>query len=151
MTLKKWLTEEKIKTHQTSLQEIMGLFKLADRDLVDAQIESLSPDRRYATAYNAALQLATIILVAAGYRTSKAGGHHWLTFRALPEIMGSQIMDTVGYFDTCRVKRNKVDYVQADIISESEVIELIEEVIAFQKEVIKWLFDHHPQLLPPAE
>lgn len=51
------------------------LLRVADRDLADAEIPQLSSDRRFATAYNAALQMATIALYAAGFRACGAGHH----------------------------------------------------------------------------
>ena len=45
------------------------LLRIVDRDLKDASILELSADRRFVTAYNAALRLATIVLRASGYRT----------------------------------------------------------------------------------
>jgi len=81
---------------------------LVDRDLADAQISALSPDRRFVTAYNAALQLATIVLRASGYRTSGAG-HHWTTFQTLLEILGESERPRADYLDSCRRKRNVAD------------------------------------------
>jgi hypothetical protein len=46
----------------TSRSEIDSLFMVIDRDLSDAVVTALSADRRFATAYNAALQLATMNL-----------------------------------------------------------------------------------------
>ena len=48
----------RIKPHQTSKQELDDLRAVIARDLANAAIEELSDDRRFATAYNAALQAA---------------------------------------------------------------------------------------------
>ena len=85
--LKKLLNDGRIRPHKTSVKEIADLLRVVDRDLADAAIPQLSTDRRFATAYNAALQLATIALYASGYRVS-GSGHHWATFHVLPEIIG---------------------------------------------------------------
>jgi hypothetical protein len=66
--LQNWLHEGRLQQHNTSVKEIADLFKVVDRDLADAAIKEISADRRFATAYNAALQLATIVLYASGYR-----------------------------------------------------------------------------------
>src|ERR1700730_13693217 len=88
MSLRKWINEGRLMEHSTNTNEIQNLFKLVERDLKDAKIKQLSTDRRFATAYNAALQLATIVLHAAGYRAkSSTGGHHWVTILSFPEIM----------------------------------------------------------------
>jgi hypothetical protein len=52
---------------------------LIDRDLADAAVQDVSADRRFAIAYEAALQLATITLYASGYETHGTG-HHFNTF-----------------------------------------------------------------------
>jgi len=44
-----------------------------ERGLADAAVPALSADRRFATAYNAALQAATMVIACAGYRTSGLG------------------------------------------------------------------------------
>ncbi|MGH7430179.1 MAG: hypothetical protein ACREJ4_17740, partial [Candidatus Methylomirabilaceae bacterium] len=119
------------------------LLRVVDRDLTDAGISQLSTDRRFATAYNAALQLATIALHAAGYRTSGAG-HHWVTLQVLPEIMGSQIQSRADYLDGCRSKRNVTDYDRAGEISETEAEEILAEAQAFRIALLAWLRATYP-------
>jgi hypothetical protein len=58
MSLENWLKEGRLKGHKTSAREVAELLKLVDWDLADSAIQELSADRRFATAYNAALQLA---------------------------------------------------------------------------------------------
>jgi hypothetical protein len=53
MTLADLVRDGKFKTHKTSKDEMSRLFTLFDRDMTDAQLISLSIDRRFATAYNA--------------------------------------------------------------------------------------------------
>ena len=51
--------------------------QLIARDLEDACVAGLSADRRFATAYNAALQAANMAVACAGYRiTAARTGHH---------------------------------------------------------------------------
>ena len=50
-----------MRVHQTSPQEIHDLRAVVERDLTDASVEALSDDRRFATAYNAVLQLTKIV------------------------------------------------------------------------------------------
>jgi cysteine synthase A len=59
MSLQDWLKSGRLKAHKTGSREIAQLLALADRDLDDARINDLSVDRRFATAYNAARQIAT--------------------------------------------------------------------------------------------
>jgi hypothetical protein len=88
MSLQRWLGERRLRLHRSSAEEIKALWEIVARDLKDAIVEQLSLDRRYASAYNAILQLATIVLRASGYRTA-GEAHHWLTFQALSLLMRS--------------------------------------------------------------
>ncbi len=112
-----------------------------DRDLADSGLRRLSTDRRYATIYNAALQLATLVLRVSGYRTAGIG-HHWLTFQALPHLLGMQEQTRADFFDACRRKRNAADYDAAGFITAQEAAELLEEVLEFRCLVLAWLETH---------
>jgi len=59
------------------------------RDLADAQVPGLSADRRFATAYNAALQAANMAIACAGYRVTTKTGHHKVTVDAITLALGS--------------------------------------------------------------
>jgi uncharacterized protein (UPF0332 family) len=148
MNLRKWLNEERLQQHITNKQEIKNLFNLVNRDLKDANIKQLSTDRRFATAYNAALQLATIVIHAAGYRVKGgSGGHHWITILLFPEIMGNIQKIRSDYFNACRAKRNVTDYDRVGEISEFDLEELLKEVSDFKHDVIKWIKENHLDLI----
>jgi hypothetical protein len=82
MSWKKLLAEGKVHAHKTSKKELDDLPAVIVRDLKDAAIQELSDDRRFATAYNAALQTAKMAIACAGYRLAGTQGHHRLTFEA---------------------------------------------------------------------
>jgi len=147
MSLKALLADGRIRAHTTSAREVADLLRVVDRDLADAALSQLSTDRRFATAYNAALQLATIALHASGYRAAGAG-HHWTTFHVLPEIMGPQTQARADYFDSCRSKRNVTDYDRAGEISEHDAEEILAEAKTFRKELLAWLKVNHSTLAP---
>src|SRR5438552_13248178 len=88
MTWQGLLQAQRIKPHRSSRQELDDLRDVIERDLQDAGVRALSPDRRFATAYNAALQLAKIVIACSGYRVV-GSGHHLTTFEALEIAMGS--------------------------------------------------------------
>jgi hypothetical protein len=119
---------------------------VADRDIADAGVTQISADRRFVIAYNAALALATIVLHAGGYRAVGVG-HHWATFQALPEIMGSQAQARTDYLDNCRSRRNVIDYDRAGEISEEEAAEILAEAKTFRPHVMGWLRRNHPTFL----
>jgi hypothetical protein len=145
MDFKRWLAAGQLRARSTSKEEVKELLEIAQRDLKDASVQELSIDRRFLIAYEGALTLATIPLYCAGYETH-GKGHHWLTFRLLPEVMGEEYADLAQYFDQCRVKRNVGTYDRGGQISESEVDELSTEVRVFREEVEAWLQRTHPDL-----
>jgi len=144
--LQNWLHEGRLQRHNTSAQEVADLLKVVERDLADAAIKEISADRRFATAYNAALQLATVVLYASGYRTGKSG-HHWVTLKVLPEVMGLEAQGRADYFNSCRSTRHVTDYDRAGVVSDATADEILGEAKAFKNEVISWLKTNHPDLL----
>lgn len=146
MSLKRLLSQGKLTHHKTSKKEIGNLLQLVRRDIRDAKVKGLSNDRRFATAYNAVLQLAIILLYCNGYRT-KGVGSHFTVFQAMQEILGQDYIDLANYFDSCRAKRNIMDYDYAGGVSKKEAEELIDEVEKFLKFVQKYLRDNFPDLL----
>jgi uncharacterized protein (UPF0332 family) len=141
------LREGRIRSHRTNLAEIAGLLAVVERDLTDAAIEALSADRRFATAYNAALQAATAMMYAEGYRTSGVG-HHRTTFGFLKGISAAEFGDLADYFDDCRRKRNRADYVGVGYVSETEARLLVEEARGFAEIARSWIQGQHPELMP---
>ena len=143
MTWQTLLANGRVKRHSTSLREISDLRDVVKRDLKDASVEMISADRRFATAYNAVLQVAKIVIACSGYRVS-GPGHHQTTFEALELAMGPKIGKLVAYFDTCRRKRNQVDYDFALVTSDTEVQELLANAEEFRTAVEAWIRTHYP-------
>ncbi|MFN3322368.1 MAG: SAV_6107 family HEPN domain-containing protein [Bryobacteraceae bacterium] len=139
------LKARRIRRHVTSEQEIEDLRAVVSRDLRDARVAELSADRRFATAYNAVLQLAKMVLACSGYRAA-GPGHHETTLEALEIAMGSGVADTAVYFDVCRRKRHQLDYDFADAATATEAEELIEKAEEFRELVEEWIRRRCPQL-----
>jgi len=78
MSWKELLAESKVHAHKTSRKELDDLRAVIVRDLEDAAIQELSDDRRFATAYTAALQMAKMSIACAGFRLASTSGHHRL-------------------------------------------------------------------------
>jgi len=68
VTWAKLLDSKDVQRHTTSKREVDAFRNLIARDLADAAIAGLSADRRFATAYNAALQAINMAIACAGYR-----------------------------------------------------------------------------------
>jgi len=146
MTWERLLADRRVQRHSTSKEEIADLMALVERDTADASIGALSTDRRFAIAYNAALQLATIALACEGYRTT-GPAHHQTTFMALTLAVDRPTIDDIAaYFELCRRKRNVLDYTKVGATSETEVSELRGEVARFRSLVWDWLSEEHPHL-----
>jgi hypothetical protein len=145
MTWSDLLRQRRVQKHSTTLREIDDLRAVVARDLADASVAGLSADRRFATAYNAALQLARMAVACAGYRIV-GQGHHVTSFQALELAMGEEAATYAAYFDTCRRKRNVVDYDLAYVVSDTEAEELLREVEAFRAQVEAWIATNHPLL-----
>ena len=146
VSLKQFLAEGRLKRHRTTPREVRDLLRVADRDLKDAAVDAISVDLRFQTAYQAAFQLATIVLAASGYRTTGVG-HHWATFKVLPEVLGPEFQELAAYFDQCRGKRNLAGYDRAGEIAGEEATELLEEARKFRRTVLSWVRGHHPKLV----
>ncbi len=148
MSLKTCLDNGWLKPHQTDQQEIGNLRAIVTRDLADATAPSLSPDWRFGIAYNAALKLCTMVLYAHGYRPENALAHY-RTIMALKEMPEVDWQSEAAYLNSCRSRRNTLEYIMADAVTAEEASELITFTTAFQKEVIAYLELHFPYLLKP--
>lgn len=146
MSWKKLLQDNKVHRHTTSRQELNEIRRLVARDLTDAAIPALSEDRRFATAYNAALQTAKMAIACAGYRIASVPGHHRLTFEGAKLALGKPAEHLADYFDSCRRKRNEIDYTGATIATTTEADELLLHAKSFLKLVEAWINSTYPAL-----
>ena len=147
MSWQQLLAANRVRRHATSRQELTDLRAVIARDLQDAAVAGLSADRRFATAYNAVLQLTKMVIACSGYRVV-GQGHHQTTFEALELAMGPSIAATAAYFDTCRRKRNLVEYDLANVATETETEELLRQAQQFAQVVETWIAQNHPALVP---
>jgi hypothetical protein len=147
VSLKQWQDNGWLKPHTTSRQEIANLLSIVRRDLADALYEDLSADWRFGIAYNAALKLCTILLYASGYRPPQNLAHY-RTLQALPLIMGMEHKADAAYLETCRTKRNTVEYDSVGGATGADANELIEFSQALEQKVLEWLRENHPEWLP---
>ena len=114
-----------------SIIEIRRLLAIADRDLRQAQFDNLHLDTRFSLAYNAALQLATVIVRLHGVRVRKPAFHRQ-TFVELAELLDAHQQEMVASFERARRKRNIVAYEQPGAVSASELADLVEQVSQFR-------------------
>lgn len=149
MSLKQWAENGWLRPHKTSANEIANLFAIVERDLADAQ-RDMSSDWQFGIAYNAALKLCTILLYASGYRPEKNLAHY-RTLQALPLILGNALMEDASYLDSCRAKRNIVEYDYVGGTTEEDAEELVTFVRELRSKVMSWLQQNHASLVPSAQ
>ena len=148
MSLDVWKTNGWLRGYSTSIQEITDHLSLVERDLRDAAHKEISKDWRFNIAYNAGLQLATLVLFAAGHRTGRGESKHYRVIQALPLVMGNDFNVIRDYLDNCRRKRNVSEYDTAGTISKKEVKDLLALILNFKNQVEEWLRENHPDLIP---
>jgi uncharacterized protein (UPF0332 family) len=114
-------------------------------DSADASLDGVSADRRFATAYNAALQAAKMAIACAGYRVAGAG-HHRISFEVVKLAIGKAADPYSDYFDRCRRKRNVIDYDDAFVATETEAVEIVAKAREFVDIVEQWIAKNHSSL-----
>lgn len=117
---------------------------IIDRDLKDTE-GGISDDWRFGIAYNAALKLCTILLYAEGFQAEKTL-QHYRTIQALPLILGDNRKNDAEYLNSCRSKRNIVEYDYVGGVTGHDADELIAFVKELKADVIEWLNSNHPEL-----
>jgi hypothetical protein len=145
MSLQSWLKYGWLRPHRTNNKEIADLFRIIDRDLKDAAGD-ISDDWRFGIAYNAALKLCTILIYAEGFRPERAL-QHYRTIQALPIVLGDKRKADADYLDSCRSKRNTVEYDSVGAATGDDARELIEFAKDLKASVLSWLKEKHPELL----
>src|SRR5216684_7853963 len=135
-SLQDWLQFGWLKEHRASGQEIADLFAVADRDLAASKTAGLHNDWRFNIAYNAALQLASAALAAAGYQAERSN-HHFRVIESLGLTLGVDAT-TIRMFDTFRKKRNISDYERTGGVSDLEADEMRHLAERLRVEVEVW-------------
>ena len=72
---------------------------------------------------------------------------HYRTIQALPMILGPEHRADADYLDSCRKKRNIVEYDCVGGATEDEASELAAYVIELRDKVLEWLREKYPNLL----
>ncbi len=111
-----------------------------------AGYHEVSPDWRFGIAYNAALKLCTILLFAEGYKPERSLAHY-RTIQAMPLILGNHKEEDANYLNTCRIKRNIIEYDYVGGTTHTDADELINMVCKLKKETFEWVKSNHPELL----
>ena len=146
MTWTSLLASKEAQKHKASKKELDNMRALIARDLADASLAGLSADRRFATAYNAALQAANMAIACAGYRIVSKVGHHRVSLESTKLVLGKAAHKYADYFETCRRKRNTIDYTFSNVATDTEAKEILIQASQFYSEVEGWITKNHPSL-----
>lgn len=146
MSLKDWSDNGWLKPHQTDKTEISNLLQIAERDLLDAEIDGLSADWKFGIAYNAALKLCNIVLYAQGFRPENALAHY-RAIMALNEVDNEDWAAHSAYLNACRIQRNTLEYDCANSISKEQADKLVAFTRQFYEEIRRYLAECFPRLL----
>ncbi len=125
MSYEDLLRQRIIEPVEVSPEEIVNLFKVAQRDiktsknLIDSDL-----DWAFSIAYNAILQISLAYMNSLGYRP-RGEAKHANTFRFLSETLPKTHHSTIKRLQRMRQKRNATIYRRAGLVSEKEAKDII--------------------------
>lgn len=85
-------------------------------------------------------------IACAGYRVTSKMGHHKISIESARLALGSSADKYADYFDTCRRKRNVIDYMRSHVATETEAKEILGKAIDFCQFVETWIASTYPKL-----
>lgn len=148
MSLEQWQRNGWLLREDAKLAEIIQLFAVVDRELSDAKVPGLSADGRFMHAYVAALQLCMVALRASGYRIKKGEGHHKHAIGSLPFTLGSSFREASDQIEIASRKRGHAMYDHANVVTPQDAEDLIATVRQLRRDVVTWLKQERPKLVP---
>lgn len=83
-------------------------------------------------------------IACAGYRSVGKVGRHRVSLESTKLVWGRTAHKY--YFETCRRKRNMIDYTFSNVATETEVKEILAEAAEFYNQVGDWISKKHPSL-----
>jgi len=145
MNLKNLLNDGSIEEFQSNSDQIKDKINIAERDLaaakkIGALNDSDTDDTAYNAAYNAMLQSSTALMYKNGYRSKDRSKHHYTTIEFIKIVYSGKIPhDAILAFENARSTRNKLQYDTAGIITNSNVLFLIQKADIFVTSAKKFL------------
>jgi hypothetical protein len=81
-----------------------------------------------------------------GFRVTAKTGHHRITFYCATLALGAGAGQLIDYFETCRRKRNVIDYARSHVATETEAKEIVAKAAEFGEFVETWINSNHSTL-----
>ena len=78
-------------------------------------------------------------IACAGYRVTARTGHHRVALEALELALGPSAEGYTDYFETCRRKRNVIDYTRSQVATDTEAREMVRKATEFYDVVEGWI------------
>ena len=126
MSLDNLVAINRLQKHTATQDSILKLLAAAERNLLDAQVDSITAENRFDAAYKAIMQCAMAALWAKGYRApTNVPGHHATAIQSLPLTIGVAQTDVI-VLDALRKQRNLADY-EGDSITDATLAECIKQ------------------------
>ena len=79
-------------------------------------------------------------------RVTAKTGHHRVTVEAIALAVGTAVSAYADYFETCRRKRNAIDYTRSHVATDSEADEILNKAREFYDVVESWIESKFPDL-----
>lgn len=122
-------------------EEVAAYWRKSLRAFRDSYVPGLSPEGAFARAYQSALDAATALVRAAGYRVRSTSRHHYTTFYAVQALGDDALADSAFELDAARTDRHVALY-EADEEEErtKEHLESLQStLIRFLPAAHRWL------------
>jgi hypothetical protein len=85
-------------------------------------------------------------IACAGYRVTAKTGHHKISFESIKLALGSGADTYSDYFETCRRKRNVIDYTRSQVATDTEAKEIVDKATECRDFVERWIESNFPSL-----
>jgi hypothetical protein len=132
--------------------EIVGMWRKALQSFRDSMLEGLSADAALVLGYQAALQVASVVVRAAGYRVKdRPRGHHRIAFEALAALEIPDLSRLGREINELRPSRHGAIYDWEhgpDPQKLDEVREIVRRMLPLAH---AWLCSRHPPLAASLE
>lgn len=129
--------------------EVLGMWRKAVRSYQSSSIPELDADAAFTLTYQAALQLATALIRATGYRI-RGEAHHHQTFAAVAALGLGTLSEAARDLNVVRQRRHAAVYDWEGAITERELATIRASTVQLFTAGREWLVRERPALAPEA-
>ncbi|HLM68675.1 MAG TPA: hypothetical protein VK358_14145 [Longimicrobium sp.] len=144
------LDSRQIETVPAEDEEVLGMWAKAARSLHSSGVAGLDPDSVFTLAYQGALQAATAVVRAAGYRV-RGDGHHHHTFAAAAALDLGELSVAARDLNVIRQRRHEAIYDWEAVTRDRDLATLRSAAARLFADGRRWIQAQRPHLgLPGA-